>query len=66
MKQPVVHSGSIRDTMAIVLSPLLGELLPANRPGGADRLIYVSDEVSMPWLYSPMFARPTVDRRLSA
>lgn len=31
MKQLVVHSGSIRDTMAIILSPLLGELLTANR-----------------------------------
>jgi hypothetical protein len=31
MEQPVVHNGSIRDTMAIILSPLLGELLPANR-----------------------------------
>ncbi|OQE45961.1 hypothetical protein PENCOP_c001G01741 [Penicillium coprophilum] len=31
MKQPVAHSGSIRETMAIIPSPLLGELLTANR-----------------------------------
>lgn len=33
--------------------------------GGVDTLIYVSDDISMPRFYSPMFARPTVDRRLS-
>lgn len=31
MKQPIVHGGSIRDAMAIIPSPLLGELLTANR-----------------------------------
>jgi hypothetical protein len=34
MKQPVAHSGSVRDGKAIIPYPLLGELLTANQING--------------------------------